>query len=308
MAEKLYEAHSIQYSADRNNLNTPLGTASFSFWCDTPNPSGIYQNVRVGEVLDPAVWLPKSIQPHNSIEHGLDFKAPPKLHITDVHIDDEVIGELNGTPYRQYKITAEGYLIEDGYDDNEPNITDYSVNAEENDTGDISFTASVTSVNGGEAPAILANIGEAIDFPGVSVPLVCNSYKFSNGLDEFKRHVWTVIYECSASVPAESSSTTLPQEEQLDTTYELNGSTLRSIAGELIVLRRSQTPITKKTVIAHSLTSEPVYLIGSECYGGIALSDKVSKETKEIIQMNEIDGTSSITTLTYFRHEIEVEV
>ena len=307
MVEKLYESRSIQYSANRNNVDKPVGTASFSFWCDSPNPSGRYGNVKVGEEIDPAIWLPRSIQPHNSVEHGINFTEPPKLHITAVNIDDEVIGELNGTPYRQYKITAEGYLIESAYDDTEPKITGYSVNAEETDTGEISFMASVISVNGGETPALLVDIGESLEFPGISVPLVCSSYKLSDGTDEFKRYIWTVSYECSATIATGADNETLPQEEQQDIAYELNGSTVRSIAGELIVLKRSETPIIKKTIITYSESATPVYSIGSECYGGIALSDKVTKETKEVLQTNAQDGTSSITTFTYYRHEIEVE-
>ena len=199
-------------------------------------------------------------------------------------------------------------LDENNYDDTSPIITNYSVNAEETDTGDTSFTASVTTINGGDIPTLLVDISDSLEIPNIPVPLVCNSYKFTDGTDEFKRKIWTVTYECSAIVPADTSSSgTLPQEEQLDISYELNGTTTRSVSGEFIVLRRSQTPITKKTVIAYSQTPDPIYSIGSECYGGIAISDKVSKETKEILQSDSNTGTSSITTFTYYRHEIEVE-
>ena len=49
MAEKLYDTHSIQYSAQRDTTNTPIGTASFSFWSDVPRPSGIYATIEIGD-------------------------------------------------------------------------------------------------------------------------------------------------------------------------------------------------------------------------------------------------------------------
>ena len=69
------------------------------------------------------------------------------------------------------------------------------------------------------------------------------------------------------------------------------------------MLRRSETPITRKTLIAYSESSEPVYPLGSESSGGLILSDKVVKETKEILNSE----TGEVETQIYYRHEIEVE-
>ena len=80
--------------------------------------------------------------------------------------------------------------------------------------------------------------------------------------------------------------------------YEINGSTVRTVSGELIALRRSKTPITKKTFTVFTDTEDMIITPGDAYQGGIALSENVIKEDIKV------DG---VVTGCYYRHNIEVE-
>ena len=73
---------------------------------------------------------------------------------------------------------------------------------------------------------------------------------------------------------------------------------VRSVDGELIALRRSTTPITKKTITEYTNTVAAVATPGSTYQGGTVLSESISKET---IKEN------GVVISTYYRHTIEVE-
>ena len=310
MPEKLYTSRNIEYSVVRYK-GCPKGKASFSFYCDTPVPNGAYASIQVGAVLPGNLWCPNIISPHPSIPSSLFM---PYLVVTDLRSEDVVIGDLNGTPYRQYKFTAEGWLSDIENSDVVSSIISYTVNAEKKDDNIIIYSASIETIsakdNNNEI-TLLFNIGDDIQVPNVPIPLTCESYKANDGFDEFQREAWTIVYECSGVLPA-STSDALPDEEEQDLSYELNGSTVRTIAGELLVLRRSQTPITKKTVIAYSNTEEPIYPPGTECHEGIALSENVVRETKSYKNITGVDihGNDIFTVekTQYYRHEIEVEL
>ena len=149
----------------------------------------------------------------------------------------------------------------------------------------------------------LFQIGDIFTIPlSEEISLTCTKISTNNSYDDLGLEVWTTIYE-GKSTADDDGTFELPDEEITDITHELNGVTVRTISGELIALRRSMTPITRKTLTAYSQSSEPVYSLGSENNGGLILSDKVVKETKEIRNSE----TGEIETQTYYRHEIEVE-
>lgn len=94
-----------------------------------------------------------------------------------------------------------------------------------------------------------------------------------------------------------SSSSSLPESET-SITYELNGATVRTVAGEFIALRRSTTPITKKSITVYSNSAEAIATPGSSYQGGIVTSENISKETIK-------DNGTVISS--YYRHTLEVE-
>ena len=80
--------------------------------------------------------------------------------------------------------------------------------------------------------------------------------------------------------------------------YEINGSTVRSVAGEFIALRRSETPVTKKSITVYTSTVDAVTVPGSTYEGGIVISENISKETIK---------NNGVVTASYYKHSIEVE-
>ena len=100
------------------------------------------------------------------------------------------------------------------------------------------------------------------------------------------------------TIEGSSSGTSLPDSET-SITYELNGSTVRSVSGEFIALRRSDTPITKKSITVYSDSPEPIATPGETYEGGIVTSENIIKES---IKNN--GGLSA----SYYKHSIEVEL
>ena len=113
-------------------------------------------------------------------------------------------------------------------------------------------------------------------------------------------NTWSVVIEGSrggSSSDGSGETTSLPETEAV-ITYEINGSTVRSITGEFIALRRSLTPITKKSITVYTHTVDPVATPGSIYSGGIVTSENISQETVK---------NNGIVTGSYYRHVIEVE-
>lgn len=294
MAEKLYNSRSFEYSV-LSYQGSPEGKASFTFFADTPVPN----EISIGKRISGERICPRTISPHPSNGQNINV---PDLIVTDIHSEDVILGELNGTPYRQFKITVDGWLSTKN-DSGSTYVVSYTVNAERKDNGDILYTATIETIsilNGDNQIQKFCDIGNSVSVPNVSVPLICISYKFNDGLDDFKRYVWTGIYEFSALIPA---SVELPEETEQNLSYELNGVTVRTIAGELLVLRRSENPIVKKTIVAYSNNTNPIYTPGEACHDGIAMSDKIVEETKEYWDVNSAEFVTSVQ----YRHEIEVE-
>ena len=100
------------------------------------------------------------------------------------------------------------------------------------------------------------------------------------------------------TIEGSSSGTSLPDSES-SITYELNGSTVRSVSGEFIALRRSENPITKKSITVYSASPEPIAAPGETYEGGIVTSENIIKEA---IKNN--GGLSA----SYYKHSIEVEL
>lgn len=259
MPDALYRS----YSLEKDNESV---TGSLTIWNDSP-----FSPYDVGDTFSP-------------IQDG------PLLNVKKVSIKDNVIGVEFGKVKRQWQITIDGST--DAVDTSgSSNIRyNFTIEASEN-------SGSMEVSNKGNAPAVQLKIGDKFTIPGIG-EVTCSSVKGSDDYDDNGNHVWTVTYEGSTKVSNFNPDTDLPDNE-LSTSYELNGSTVRSVAGEFIVLRKSTAPITKKSFVIYSNSAEPVVTIGASYEGGIATSENVSK----VVVKND-----DVITNSYFKHEIEVEL
>ncbi|MBQ7593258.1 MAG: hypothetical protein IJU48_02760 [Synergistaceae bacterium] len=304
MADKLYQTYNFEISRTDNGIYR----ASFDIWSDDPRGPEKYS---LGNSVN---FIPDEIMPNPYERSKNPGKYPAqlgyKIFITKKTTTDEKIGELCNYPYRLWHHQYEGYLILPESGGEFPSQISYSVDIERNDDGEsvYSGTMTVTQAFEPETPDatqidLLYQIGDTFTIPlyeGIS--LTCTKISTSNSYNDYGLEVITTVYEGKLTAD-EDGTFELPAEEITDITHELNGLTVRTIAGELIALRRSTTPITRKTLTAYSQSSEPFYALGSESNGGIVLSDKVIKETKEIRNSR----TGKLETQIYYRHEIEVE-
>ena len=339
MPDKLYRSHSLEKSGDTIS-------GSLTIWEDNP-----VSPFDVGDTFTPV-------------------QGCPLLTVEKVNIKDNVIGERNGKPLRQWEITIEGSNGVSASSGSQTHVKYNFTISEDEKTGTMEV------VNKGSSPSITLSVGSRFSVPGVG-QVKCTSVKGSDSYDDNDVHMWTVIYEgstksseedpdnpekidkysvsvektsdgvtiysgskevtytgASPSLASVGSSVSLPiigsvtctksyaTKTDTDTwtittegsrkgdtstdlpdtetviNYEINGVTLRSVAGEFIALRRSTTPITKKTITEYTNTVVAVATPGSTYQGGTVLSESISKET---IKEN------GVVISTYYRHSIEVE-
>lgn len=171
----------------------------------------------------------------------------------------------------------------------------YTLNIENNSDGVTVYSGSKETTYTGASPSVAINIGDTFTLPLIG-EVTCTRIQTSNT----EANTWSVIIEGSrggSSSGGSGETPSLPDTESV-ITYEINGSTVRSVAGEFIALRRSQTPITKKSITVYTSTVDAVATPGSTYSGGIVTSENITKETVK---------NNGVVTGSYYRHVIEVE-
>lgn len=304
MSDNLFYSYNLDLSHPSSDPEGNfLGTASFSFYSDVPVP-----DFDVGDTL--VLWLPDSIVPNrfykildiDSDKYSFDLDNFPVLVVDKISVDDNVIGTAFGAPFRQWLITVDGFLrikIPRNLELLAPLISKFNVKAEPDelyseDNPSVKYSGSFQSSNFGDVPKTVVGIGGGYSFPGFSgVNFICCNYSCSDEFDAYGQRVWNITYDC-VSVDNESI---LPDTE-ISVTHEINGSTVRSVSGEFIALRRSATPITKKSITVYSDSVEPIAAPGEIYEGGIVTSENIIKETIK---------NNGILTASYYKHSIEVE-
>lgn len=250
------------------------------------------------------------------------------------------VGSKIKIPGIDEKLTCTKVSGSDSYDDNgqrkwtlvyEVSNSDgakYSFSREENSdgievtSGTKQYHPSVSSNGGVEGPE--ADIGEDFYMPYGEGRICFKCTKVSGNLDD--SGVWTYTLEGQSAEDSSGSGDTgsggsgsggsgssLPDSEA-STSYEINGLTVRTVDGNLVALRRSETPISKTTITVYNSSKSKLCTPGDTfntsnlslpdgadigvSSGGIVLSENVTKET--------IKSNGEIIK-TYYKHSIEVE-
>ena len=126
----------------------------------------------------------------------------------------------------------------------------------------------------------------------------CTSIKASNSYNDNGVQVWSVTYEGVTGSSSNDSDDNSTSEEE-NTTYELNGVTVRTVAGEFLALQRSTTPIKKQTfTIINNSASKLANPGSSYSSGGICISETIVKEVTKV---------NGVVTKTSYKHTIETE-
>ena len=171
----------------------------------------------------------------------------------------------------------------------------YSLSIENNSDGITIYSGTKEFSCAGDVPVPDIEIGDKFSLPLVG-ELTCTKIQSSNN----EPNLWTITIEGSrgGNDAGDDDEQELPENETT-ISYEINGSTVRSVAGEFITLRRSDTPITKKSITVYSASPDPIAAPGETYEGGIVTSENISKETIK---------NNGVVTATYYKHSIEVEL
>ena len=272
MTEKLLRSHSLEKSKGADGITT---SGSFSFWENSP------------------------VSPLNIGDEFQSVPGGPILKVGKVSISDSVVGERFGRPFRQWQITVEGDSSVQSEDTGDSNVK-YTFLIEKGDDGITKRTGTMEVTNTGASPSISIQVGGSFTVPGVGA-VTCTKVSGGDSYTESGSHKWTVTYE-GAKVEASGGgddTSTLPESEE-EISYEINGTTARSVAGEFIVLRRSTSPITKKSLTVYNNSATRLTTPG-DAYadtGCIAVSETVAKEEQKV---------NGVSIGHYYRHELTLE-
>ena len=248
------------YSLEKTNNEI---SGSFTLWQDTPTSP-----YDIGDTFRP-------------------FPEAPLLSVKKVNINDNVVGQVNGKLFRQWQVVIEGSTSEQTEAQETDNIKyNFEINPE-------TKSGSMEVINKGKNPILNLTVGSKFNIPGIG-KVTCTSIKGNDSYNDNGAHIWTITYEGSTT---ETTEEILPNDE-VTISYELNGTTVRTIDGEFLALRRSNTPITKKSIVVYNNSENAVATIGSQYQGGIALSENIIKEKIE---------KNGIVISFYYKHTIEVE-
>lgn len=172
----------------------------------------------------------------------------------------------------------------------------YSLNIEHNSDGLTVYSGSKEFTCSGIAPVVDVHIGDTFTLPLIG-ELTCTRISSSN----IDANSWSVSIEGSrggsSSGDGEDDDSSLPENDTV-ITREINGSTVRTVNGEVIALRRSLSPIVKKTITVYTSTVDALATPGNLYQGGIVLSENIIKETIK---------NNGVVTNSYYKHTLEVE-
>ena len=279
MPGELWRTHGLEVSRDADGAIVTSG--SLSYWADEPVSS-----YAVGDTFQPIG------------AYG------PTLVVTRVSMSDDVVGTRMGRPVRQWQITVESEGTSTGAGDAARARWTYEMSKDDN--GLIHHRGSVELKNDGDAPAFGMGLGDTFGSKLSSVPieamraLICTRVSASDEWTDKGVRRWTVTYDGAKVAPA-SGDSLVPTDTEETISYEINGRTTRAVDGTFVVLRRSSLPVTRRSLVRYSKEEsggKNETTLGSAYEGGIAVSERVTKET---IKEN------GVVIGSYWRHDIEVE-
>jgi len=257
MPDKLYNSHTLEKTSEET-----LG--SLTIWRDTPTSP-----YKIGSKFSPVPGV--------------------SLNVKKINISDNVIGELNGKPFRQWQVVIEGSSEEVSGSGSDTNVK-YNFSVSEDET-----SGSMEVTNKGNSPTLKLSIGGSFNVPGLG-SVKCTSIKASNSYNENGVQSWNVTYEGSSGSSSSSSGESSSDEES--TSYEFNGITVRTVNGELLALGRSGTPMQRNTYTITNNSSAATAPPGDKYRGGTVISETIVKE---------VTKKNGVVTKTQYKHTIETE-
>ena len=286
MPGELWRTHGLEVSRDADGAIVTSG--AMSYWADEPVSS-----YAVGDTFRPV------------------GAQGPALKVTRVSISDEVIGTRMGKPVRQWHIEVESDGTVTGGGD-ETTRARWTFEKSKDDDGLTHMSGSVELIIDGDDPSPFSmELGDTFGSKLTDVPiedmksLKCTRVSASDEWTDKGVRRWTVTYDGAKVAPA-SGDILVPTDTEETISYEINGRTTRAVDGTFVVLKRSSSPVERRSLVRYweeesggknKTTLGSAYEeLGIEL--GIVVSERVTKET---IKEN------GVVIGSYWRHDIEVE-
>jgi hypothetical protein len=238
-------------------------------------------------------WLNDT--PSTGFQIGDNFQPVPGgtvLKVKSIDVQSEDSGKTRfGNPIKLWRISITG---DSSASDGSQTEVRYTFNISKDDRGITQTEGTMSVSNTGDTPTFSISLGGAFTVPGIG-QLTCTGI---SGGDDFKTdgtRKWDITY--SGALVAASAP--VPDADPPSSEYSLNGDTARTVAGELIILRRSATPIRTGNITVYNESEAPLSTPGNSYSWGRSLTETV---TQEIIKQN------GVVIGSFYRHDINLEV
>lgn len=237
-----------------------------------------------------SLWATTPTSPY---EIGDDFSpvpGGPSIAVTEISITDQVIGKaLDGKLRRLWKISITG----DEDSATGSTTVNYTFSRSKEERGYILIRGSMTKTSTSAAAPTMPAIGDSFTVPYVGT-VICTKVSGTQEAPPEDPPTWSVTVEGAAII---LGAEILP-ENDVTTEYSPNGIVTRDVAGNMVVLLRSNSPQKRKRITAYTLTETPLATQGGIFDDMIVTAESVVKEN--IV----VDG---VKVGTIYVHEIEVE-
>ncbi len=270
----VYESSALRSQQPKYSLSIDKdGSSSIS--------SGSMQVVNIGDA------------PNLSLNVGDTFNIPGLGNVVCTNISAS--DEYSDSGIRRWNVTYESSAVQS----QQPKYS-FSINI----NGEaVSRSASMQVINEGDSPSLLYNVGDYFRIPGLG-NVICTNISASDEYSDGGVRLWTVTYESSTTSTSGGgegggeSTYSSGSSQNNSVSYEFNGSVVRSVDGTLIALRRSTSPVLRKTITVYNDSNEQIATLGDTYQGGIAVSETIIKEDTTV---------NGVVTSSHYKHDIEVE-
>ena len=246
------------------------------------------RTVRSGSLT---LWSPT---PESDYSIGDNFAPIPgkSIEVTGLSISDQVIGKaFDGSLRRLWRITVTG---DESIPGGGVDTVNYSFSKAKDDRGIVIISGSMTKTSTSEHPPVMPNIEDKFIVPYIG-EVTCTKVNGTQSAPPGEQPSWSITVDGSAAEIEDAID--MPEEEE-SVDYTPNGVITRDVAGNMVVLLRSNTPRKTTRMTRYTASGTPLAVQGGIYNGMICVGESIAAESIKV------DG---VKISDFFRHDLSLE-
>jgi hypothetical protein len=235
-------------------------------------------------------WLPTPASPYDLGDSFSPIPGGTAIQVTDVSISEQVIGKQpGGSLKRLWKITVTG----DEESSSGSTTVNYSFSRENAEQGYELVRGSMTKTSTSTSAPTMPAIGDTFAVPYIG-NVKCTKVNGTQEAPPGDTPSWSITVEGATVIIPEDFA---PEGDE-SVEYTPNGVVTRDVAGNMVVMLRSSTPKTAKSITVYNDSATRLTTLGQLYQGMIATSERIVKENIMV------DG---VKIAEFYQHEISTE-